>query len=117
MGLECGGHKEGWMKIAYHDMSRGDDCAEGWKKITTNNIDVCWSPSNSAVCYSSTFPINNVTYNKICGKVKGYQEGSPSAFGDESRPSLDTRYVEGISITLGNPRKHVWTYAVGLSDN
>ena len=41
MGLECGGHKEGWMKIAYHDMSRGDDCAEGWKKITTNNIDVC----------------------------------------------------------------------------
>ena len=57
-----------------------------------------------------------MTYNKICGKVKGYQEGSPSAFGDESRPSLDTRYVEGISITLGNPRKHVWTYAVGLSD-
>jgi len=26
-------------------------------------------------------------------------------------------YVEGISITLGLPRKHVWTYAAGLSDD
>ena len=117
MGLECGGHKGGWMKIADHDISWGDDCPEGWKKITNNNIDVCRSPSNSAGCYSSTFPVNNLTYNKICGKVKGYQKGSPSAFGDESLPSLDARYVEGISITLGNPSKHVWTYAVGLSDD
>ena len=22
-----------------------------------------------------------------------------------------------VSITLGNPRKHVWTYAIGISDN
>ena len=26
-------------------------------------------------------------------------------------------YVDGISITSGNPRNHVWTYAVGLSDD
>ena len=26
-------------------------------------------------------------------------------------------HVDGISITLGSPRKHVWTYAVGLSDD
>ena len=31
--------------------------------------------------------------------------------------SLDGVYVDGISITCGNPRKHVWTYAVGLSDD
>ena len=31
--------------------------------------------------------------------------------------TLDGVYVDGISITTGNPRKHVWTYAVGLSDN
>ena len=34
-----------------------------------------------------------------------------------SPPSLDEKYVDGISITSGNPRKHVWTYAVGLSDD
>ena len=26
-------------------------------------------------------------------------------------------YVDGVSTTLGDPRKHVWTYAVGLSDD
>jgi len=26
-------------------------------------------------------------------------------------------YADGVSITLGSPRKHVWTYVAGLSDN
>ena len=34
-----------------------------------------------------------------------------------SSQSLDGVYVDGISITSGNPRKHVWTYAVGQSDD
>ena len=117
MELQCGGHKGGRMKIADYDTSRGDDCPNGWSKTTANNIDMCRSPSNSAGCYSSNFSANKVNYNKICGKVKGYQKGSPSAFAEVSNPSLNNGYVEGISITLGNPRKHVWTYAVGLSDD
>jgi len=31
--------------------------------------------------------------------------------------SIDQVYVDGISITLGSPHKHVWTYAVSHSDN
>ena len=35
-----------------------------------------------------------------------------------NRSSLvDVAYVDGIFITMGSPRKHVWTYAVGRSDN
>lgn len=118
MELECGGHKGGWMRITDYDTGRGDDCPNEWSKITANNIAMCRSPSNSAGCYSAMFPVHKVNYNKICGKVKGYQKGSTSAFAVEgSTPSLDNGYVEGISITLGNPRKHVWTYAVGLSDD
>ena len=26
-------------------------------------------------------------------------------------------YVDGVSITLGEPCKHVWTYAIGLNDD
>ena len=26
-------------------------------------------------------------------------------------------YIDGVSITLGDPRKHIWAYATGLSDN
>ena len=31
--------------------------------------------------------------------------------------SLDGVYVDGVSITYGLPRKHIWTYAVGLSED
>ena len=124
MELECGGYKGGWMRIADFDTSRGDDCPSGWNKITTPNqppypaIPVCRSPSDTLVgCFSTMFTVNKASYNAICGKIKGYQKGTPSAFGETSMHSLNNGYVEGISITLGNPRKHVWTYAVGLSDN
>ena len=30
---------------------------------------------------------------------------------------MNDHYVEGVSITLGSPHKHLWTYAVGLNDN
>ena len=26
--------------------------------------------------------------------------------------SIDVAYVDGVSITLGDPRKHVWTYVM-----
>ena len=28
-----------------------------------------------------------------------------------------TDYVDGVSITHGSPRTHIWTYAAGASDN
>ena len=62
----------------------------------------------------------NITYNKICGKVKGYQKGCVVAFwgnADFNTKSINNIYVSGISITHGNIRKHVWTNAAGVSDD
>ena len=58
-------------------------------------------------------------FNKICGKVKSYQKGNTVAFWstEYDTKSISDRYVSGVSITLGNPRKHVWTYAAGISDD
>ena len=117
MELECGGQKGGWMKIADYDTSRGDNCPKGWNKITANSVAMCRSPSDSAGCYPTKFSVHNVAYSKICGKLKGYQKHSTDAFGQLFSSSIDTGYVDGISITLGSPCKHVWTYAVGFSDS
>ena len=108
MELECGGHKGGWMRIAHYDISRGDNCPSGWSKTTANGIAMCRSPNDSAGCYLTTFSVQNV---EICGKIKGYQKGSPDVFHGSS---LDNGYVHGVSITIGNPRKHLWTYANGV---
>lgn len=124
MELECGGHKGGWMRIADLNTSRGDACPTGWSKLTTPNvpdhpsIDVCQSPTTGRGCFPTTFSVNNASYSKICGKARGYQKATSDAFAlYSSTKSINGPYVDGLSITLGNPRKHVWTYAVGISDD
>ena len=118
MELECGGHKGGWTTIVKFDTSKGDSCPSGWTKITTpgdNPKSVCRSRDNAG-CDSAIFSTYNITFNKICGQVIGYQKGNTHAYYDIPR-SIDDVYVDGVSITLGNPRKHVWTYATGASDD
>ena len=124
MELECGGHKGGWMRIADLDASRGDNCPTGWSKITTPSglghptTDVCRSPNDWAGCHSAHFTVNRTNYHKICGRAKGYQKGHTDAFyGSRNSKSINKPYVDGVSITIGSPRKHVWTYASGYIDN
>ena len=112
MELECGGHKGGWMRIADLDTSRGDDCPSGWTNITTP-VAACIAPSSNAGCYSTNFSTLSVPYSKVCGMAVGYQKGRPDGF---SKRSINSIYVDGISLTYGTPRKHIWTYAIGILD-
>ena len=48
----------------------------------------------------------------MCGRITGYELGVPSAFRGSSH-SIDTYYVEGVSVTHGSPRQHIWTFAGG----
>ena len=100
MELECGGHKGGWTTIVKLDTSKGDSCPSGWSKITTPGDlpKVVYRSGNDAGgCYSAIFTTYNITFNKICGQVKGYQKGNPNAF--SSTKSIN-KYVDGLSITL-----------------
>ena len=124
MELDCGGTKGGWMRIA--DVKSGDTCPKGW-----SSYDCYCTGGPAAGCYSANFSTNSTSYSKVCGKVVGYQKRTmdgfyPSAYAhgnindykpDITSRSLDGVYVDGISITSGNPRKHVWTYAVGITDD
>ena len=116
MQLTCGGITGGWMRIANVDTTQGDDCPSGWSKITQPRP-LCRGSSNAAGCYSAYFSNNKAEYNSICGKLRGYQLGSTAAFIADFAPSrsIDAAYLDGVSITVGNPRKHVWSYAVGFS--
>ena len=121
MELECGGHKGGWMRITDLNASRGDDCPSGWNKITTP-VAACIAPSNNAGCYSTNFSTStlSIPYSKVCGMAVGYQENTTDGFAALAVPlrsiHINGPYVEGVSITYGTPRKHIWTYAIGYSD-
>ena len=115
MELECGGHKGGWMKIADLDTSKGDDCPSGWSK-STSPVAACIAPSKDGGCYSSNLSTLSVPYSKVCGMAVGYQKSTTDGFrvyNLATSRSLDSPYLDGISITYGIPRKHIWTYAIG----
>ena len=126
MELECGGHKGGWMRVANFSTGSGDDCPTGWIKITTPtsnpvypSIDVCRSSNNAAGCYPTSFSVSGVKYYKICGMARGYQKDSTDAFElfiDNQRKGISNTYVDGLSITTGEFKRHVWTYASGYTD-
>ena len=113
--FSCAGVERNWRRIASINMSAGDDCPTGWVKSSYSSITFCRAPNDSAGCYSTFFSTNGVSYQHVCGRAKGYQKGGPDAF-SQSSLSIDTYYVDGLSITHGNPRQHIWTYAAGYTD-
>ena len=111
----CAGVEGHWRRIASIDVSAGDDCPTGWMKSSYNGVSFCRAPSDNNGCYSTFFSTNGVNYQHVCGRARGYQKGSPDAFWTTTN-SIDSYYVEGLSITYGNPRQHIWTYAIGPTD-
>jgi hypothetical protein len=51
----------------------------------------------------------------VCGRIIGYQIGSTNVFHGQQL-SIDEPYVDGVSMTYGMPRRHIWTFAVGISE-
>ena len=121
MELECGGHKGGWMRIADVDTSTGSACPSGWSATTTPSQPpnhVCQASSTG--CSAAVFTVNEANYSRICGRVRGYQKGLTDSFlgfATATFTGIDDPYVDGISITSGTPRKHIWTYAAGQTDD
>ena len=111
----------GWTKVTEIDLTKGDECPGQWEKIIVNGVSMCRSPSNSRGCYSAVFHTNGTTYTKIHGIIRGYQKGTTDAFEpyrNNPQYTIDDTYVDGVSITLAtSPRKHVWTFASGVSSN
>ena len=118
-GINCD-EEGGWTKVAFLNMTEpGTTCPSGLTQTGYINIthDVCGRPNpSSGGCNSTLFSTYSINYTKICAQVRGYQFRQPEAF-DTVTIDIDSYYVHGISITYGsNPRQHIWTYAVGLTE-
>ena len=95
-------------------------CPSGWN-ITGYSRRTCGRASNTTnTCDSATFPVSGGDYSKVCGRIKGYQCGSTDAFGPYHVglvTTIDDAYTNGVSLTHGSPRQHIWTFAAGLAEN
>ena len=67
--------------------------------------------TGSGDCQGVSYSTGSEQYNLVCGRIIGYQFGSPESFYYSRGQSINSVYVEGISITNGSPRHtegHCW---------
>ena len=112
----CGNITGGWIRAAYIDMTDpGNRCPESLNFTVQSSTRMCRSSHTTAGCTSVTFPAHNLSYTKVCGRAHAYQYASPDGFAHFGGQTIEGYYVDGISVTHGSPRKHIWTFAAGVS--
>ena len=84
----------------------------------SGEVRACGRPvSSGGSCASVKFSSLGVSYSQVCGRVVGYQYGSPDAVyneHDSNHSDINSYYVDGVSITHGYPRQHIWTFVCGF---
>ena len=115
----CAGVGGGWRRIAHVNISAGGDCPTGWVNGNHSGVSFCYGVDVANNCSSVIFSTNEISYQRVCGRARGYQKGFTFGFAGYhvSNQTIDGYYANALSITYSNPRQHLWTYAAGLYDN
>ena len=101
------------MRVAELDMTdSSQQCPSGLRQRTDGSIRTCVRSSDSDGCSSVTLPTSGIHYSSVCGRIIAYQVGATNAFEGDS---ISSAYVDGVSLTHGNPKQHIWTFAAALS--
>ena len=112
--------KGGWMKVAYLNMSDStEECPPGFRLYDENGVRACGRPQSSPAgyCQSVKFPSYSISYSQVCGRVTGYQHGTTNAIYPHGETNnLNAAYVDGVSLTHGNPRQHIWTFMAAIRE-
>ena len=115
----CGGPER--RRVAFINMSDpNQDCPQGLN-LTDYSIRSCGRAhtegafTGSFNCSSVTFPVDS-EYSRVCGRATAYRWGYNDGFWgyNVGRQNIDGQYVNGLSLTHGSPRTHIWTFASGL---
>lgn len=108
----CGGGL--WQRVAYVNMTDPtQQCPPAWRLYDANGVRACRRPVVPPASCPATFYPTSRQYSRVCGRVIGYQEGSTDGI---SSTNIDGPYVDGVSITHGSPRSHIWTNIAGPTE-
>ena len=95
----CGGPS--WTKLV--DLDKSDTTqtcpTSSWRLVSTNSARACSRAARG--CQSATFWARGKLYTQVSGQVNGIHFGHPDGF-HTSLYGVETRYVDGVSITRGS---------------
>jgi len=105
--LECGPGK--WLQVSSLNVTDASQtCPSGWSLVDSPGRS-CTSPS----CNTSVFfDVSGVEYSQVCGQALGFASTSPDAF-QTTNAGINGAYLDGVSITYGQSRQHIWSLAAG----
>ena len=124
MEREGCGTRGGWMRVAHLDMTQpNQQCPSRFRLITSSSKRLCGRPGPGG-CVSVKFSTNGISYNKVCGKVIAYQDKSTDGMcpyigyhTNRLIHTIEEVYLDGVSITHGTPRQHIWSFIASLAEN
>jgi dynein heavy chain len=102
------------MRVAELDMTDSShQCPSNLRQRNDSNIRTCVRIEETGGCSSVEDLINSngIEYSEVCGRIIGYQFGSPEAF-----TSSRLKYVDGVTLTHSSPRQHIWTFAAARDE-
>ena len=103
------------MSVANLDFTKScQSCPNSFRR---SRINYCTQLTTSSACSKVEFTTHSLSYSQICGRVTGLGFGTLDAFGQRNTPNINNNYVDGVSLTHGTPKQHIWTFAAALNEN
>jgi hypothetical protein len=99
----------GWALLVRYD--EGESCPSPWIPSARGCVRVT-DAAESSVLVTPPF-----SFREMRGTVRALGFGVAEAFRDDGGKTIDDTYVDGMSITVGTPRNHVFTFALGKTDS
>ncbi len=119
MTRSCGNAIGGWVRVANLDMTNSShQCPSGLRQRTNSNLRTCVKNMDSPGCSAVQYSTASIRYSRVCGKITAYQFNTTDAFAFSHRTgsNISTTYVDGVSLTHGHPREHIWTFASAFDE-
>ena len=109
----CGNITGGWTRVAHINMTDPEETCPSVLRNITSPQRMC-SGQTLAGCYSVHYPTLGLNYTHVCGRAVGYMSATSDGLDAlHTSKTIDHPYVDGLSITYGSPRHHLWTYSAG----
>ena len=101
---KCNMFSPNWRQVAHIDMPD----PKAWCNASNDK-------SNWTACKNSThtFP-TGLSYTHVCGRVINYTSEETQGFLTDH--NNNNQHADGVLITRGNLKNHLWTYAVSTSE-
>lgn len=107
------------MRVAELNMTNSShQCPGGLEEREISVQRLCVRDGNSAGCSPVQFTAHNLIYSRVCGRITAYQAGTTEGFFGSNRTEsdIDGNYVDGVSLSHGVPRQHIWTFAAASNE-